>query len=331
MISSARPSLETAWKPGASWEVLRLRAELLARIRAFFAARFVLEVETPVLSRAGITDPQLLSLSTRLQMPGAAASQVLYLQTSPEFAMKRLLASGSGPIYQIARGFRDGESGRLHNPEFTLIEWYQLDHDHHALMDEAESLVADLIDLGPCQRMSYGEAFVTHAGFDPHREEPSKLALHAERLGLHLGGNGMHDPNIYLDLILSHAVAPRIGKGQPCFIYDYPISQAALARIRGDDPPVAERFELFVDGIELASGYHELADPIEQRRRFEADLERRRRLGAPEIPIDERLLDALARGLPACAGCALGFDRLVMLAAGVRDIQDVLAFPVTVA
>ena len=173
--------------------------------------------------------------------------------------------------------------------------------------------------------------FVTHAGFDPHREEPCKLALHAERLGLHLGGNGMHDPSIYLDLILSHAVAPRIGKGQPCFIYDYPISQAALARIRDDDPPVAERFELFVDGIELASGYHELADPIEQRRRFQADLERRRRLGAPEIPIDERLLDALARGLPPCAGCALGFDRLVMLAAGVRDIQDVLAFPVTVA
>lgn len=331
MISSARPSPEIAWKPGASWEVLRLRAELLAKIRAFFTARSVLEVETPVLSRAGITDPQLLSLSTRLQLPGAAASQVLYLQTSPEFAMKRLLASGSGPIYQIARVFRDGESGRLHNPEFTLIEWYQPDHDHHALMDEAESLVADLIDLGACQRMSYSEAFVTQAGFDPHREKTSKLALHAERLGLHLGGDAMHDPHIYLDLILSHVVAPRLGKGQPCFIYDYPVRQAALARIRDDDPPVAERFELFVHGMELASGYHELADPIEQRRRFESDLEGRRRSGAPEMPIDERLLEALAHGLPPCAGCALGFDRLVMLAAGARDIQEVLAFPVAVA
>ncbi len=331
MISSARLSSETAWKPGASWEVLRLRAELLAKTRAFFTARSVLEVETPVLSRAGITDPQLLSLSTRLQLPGAAAPQALYLQTSPEFAMKRLLASGSGPIYQIARVFRDAESGRLHNPEFTLVEWYQPDYDHHALMDEAESLVADLIDLGPCQRMSYGEAFVTHAGFDPHREEPSKLALHAKRLGLHVGGDGMHDPNLYLDLILSHVVAPTLGKGQPCFIYDYPVRQAALARIRHHEPPVAERFELFVEGIELASGYHELADPIEQRRRFESDLERRRRSGAPEMPIDERLLDALAHGLPPCAGCALGFDRLVMLAAGVRDIQEVLAFPVAVA
>ncbi|MGH8489625.1 MAG: elongation factor P--(R)-beta-lysine ligase, partial [Gammaproteobacteria bacterium] len=257
MTSISRPSPETVWKPGASWEVLRLRAELLAKIRAFFTARSVLEVETPVLSRAGITDPQLLSLTTRLQLPGAAASQVLYLQTSPEFAMKRLLASGSGPIYQIARAFRDGESGRLHNPEFTLIEWYQPDHDHHALMDEVESLVADLIDLGACQRMSYGEAFVAHAGFDPHREEPSKLMSHAQRLGLHLSGDAMHDPTIYLDLILSHVVTPRLGKGPPCFIYDYPVGQAALARIRDADPPVAERFELFVHGMELASGYHE--------------------------------------------------------------------------
>ncbi|MGH8508152.1 MAG: EF-P lysine aminoacylase EpmA [Gammaproteobacteria bacterium] len=331
MISSARPSAEPVWKPRASWEVLRLRAKLLAKIRAFFAARSVLEVETPVLSRAGSTDLQLLSLSTRMQMPGATASQVLYLQTSPEFAMKRLLASGSGPIYQIARAFRDGESGRLHNPEFTLVEWYQPNQDHHALMGEVEALVSDLIGLGPCERMSYSEAFVTYAGFEPHREEPSKLALHAQRLGLQLAGGGIHDPNIYLDLILSHAVAPRIGKGRPCFIYDYPISQAALARIRDDDPPVVERFELFVDGIELASGYHELADPIEQRERFRADLDRRRRSGASGMPIDERLLNALAHGLPPCAGCALGFDRLVMLAAGVQDIQDVLAFPVTVA
>lgn len=324
------------WRPAADSEVLRLRAELLARTRAFFAARGVLEVETPMLSAAAITDPHLHSFATSYSGPGSRHGQTLYLHTSPEFPMKRLLAAGSGCIYQIAKVFRDGEAGRRHNPEFTLLEWYRLGFDHHRLMDEVAELVTELLSdrlsLASTERLSYRELFQQHLRLDPHRAKVAELAVCVEQCGLSMPpGMPTDDVDPWLDLLLTHVIEPHLGQGRLSFVYDYPVSQAALARLRFDDPPVGERFELYLNGLELANGFHELGDAGEQRRRFEAENAARHAQGLPMMPVDERLLAALAAGLPECAGVALGFDRLVMLAAGKATIQEVIAFPVEIA
>jgi lysyl-tRNA synthetase class 2 len=311
-----------------------MRAEMLARIRAFFAARAVLEVETPVLAHHAVTDPQLHSLQTRRTGPGAAHGELLYLHTSPEFAMKRLLCAGAGSIYQIARVFRDGESGRMHNPEFTLIEWYRLDFDHHRLMEETAALVCELLALPfAYDKQSYGALFRQYLGIDPHRAQTAQLAECAAHHGLDLAGFDISGAELtrdaWLDFLLSHLIQPKLGSERPLCIYDYPVSQAALARLRWEEESAAmvgERFELYFRGIELANGYHELGDANEQRARFERDNALRREAGEMEIAPDERLLVALAYGLPACAGVALGFDRLVMLAAGLTDIAEAMAF-----
>ncbi len=311
------------WQPSASLEALRVRAETLAKLRSFFAERGVLEVETPTLAAAPVTDVHLASLALPL---AGREGRTVYLQTSPEFAMKRILAAGSGPIYQISKAFRDGEAGRRHNPEFTILEWYRPGWNHHRLMDEVDELLATVLGTPPGERFTYHEAFLRHAGVDPHRSPTADLRARAGELGVS-DTSGLERDGL-LDLVLTHLVEPRLGRGRPAFVHDFPASRAALARIRPGDPPVAERFEVFVDGLELANGFHELTDPIEQRQRFEADLAERRRRGLPEVPIDERLLAALAAGLPPCAGVALGIDRLAMLALGTTDISDVIAFPI---
>lgn len=321
------------WRPGATLDTLRLRAHLLSSIRAFFAAREVLEVETPVLSRAAGTELHLHSFTTRYSGPSAPPDGRLYLHTSPEYPMKRLLAAGSGSIYQIAKVFRDGEAGRRHNPEFTLLEWYRTGFDHLRLMDEVEALVVSVLQerlsLRETQRLTYREAFMRHAGVDPHTADAAALAECAHRHGI-VAPAGMEnaDHTVWLDLLMTHVVETQLGRDCLCFVYDYPADQASLARVRPGAPPLAERFELYVQGVELANGFHELADGVEQRERFERDNVARHALGLPVLPIDENLLAALAHGLPECAGVALGFDRLVMLAAGTRDIQDVIAFPI---
>ncbi len=315
----------TAWRPGATIEVLRARAALLNKVRAFFAARDVLEVETPALVSAAVTDPHLRSLASCYTGPAAPAGRRLFLQTSPESAMKRLLAAGSGPIWQLARVFRDGEAGRLHNPEFTMLEWYRPGFDHHQLMDEVEALVASLLAMpSGFERLTYAEAFRRRLDIDPHIASDADLRRCARDCGLEASLPEERDGR--LDLLLTHLIEPELGVGRPVFLYDYPPSQAALARIRDEDPPVAERFELYTDGVELANGYHELNDANEQRRRFEHDRALRRHAGLPDIVLDERLLAALRKGLPACAGVALGFDRLVMLAVGASSIDEVMAF-----
>ncbi len=322
----------TCWRPGADFIALRLRADLLARIRAFFAERGVLEVETPALSAAAITDPNLASFAVSYTGPGPRHGWTLYLHTSPEFPMKRLLAAGSGSIYQIARVFRDGEAGRLHNPEFTLLEWYRVGFDHHRLMDEVTDLTTELlagsVPLAEPERLSYRAAFQRYLGLDPHRATVAELAAGAERFAVPIPpGMPTNDTDPWLDLLLTHRIEPRLGAGRLTFLHDYPASQAALARLRPGDPPVGERFELYLNGIELANGFRELGDAGEQRRRFEAENAARRALGLPEMPVDEHLLAALAAGLPDCAGVALGFDRLAMLAAGKKSLGEVLAFP----
>jgi lysyl-tRNA synthetase class 2 len=316
------------WRPTASMEMLRLRAEILAKIRVFFAEREVLEVETPLLASAPVTDLHLQALSCRYRGPGADGGRDLFLQTSPEFAMKRLLAAGSGPIYQICKAIRDGEAGTMHNPEFTILEWYRPGLDHHALMDEIDEFLSSILGADTGERLTYAEAFERHAGIDPLRASAEQLGSRSRDL---LSGEAPDlgdDRNGWLDLLLSHAVEPQLGNGRPSFVHDWPADQAALARVRPGDPPLAERFEVYVEGVELANGYYELIDDAEQLQRFESELEARRLAGLPEPPIDVRLLAALEHGLPECAGVALGVDRLVMLAAGTRNIADVLAFPI---
>lgn len=321
----------TDWRPTASPEALRLRASILARIRAFFSRLDVLEVDTPVLSPAASTDPALSSFKTSYHGPGAVAGDTRYLHTSPEFPMKRLLAAGSGSIYQVCKVFRDGESGVQHNPEFTLLEWYRTGFDHIDLMDEVERLLADiLLDIMPIDSVHhwcYQDLFNEIAGIDPFTATPAELkALLQSQHDVTAVGLSDDDRDAWLDLAMTHVIEPRLGEGL-VFVRDYPASQAALARLRSANPPVAARFEVYLHGVELANGFHELNDAVEQRQRFEKELDRRSQTGVEVVKLDERFLSALNAGLPDCAGVALGLDRLLMLASGSRCVQDVIAFP----
>ncbi|MCP3672612.1 MAG: EF-P lysine aminoacylase GenX [Gammaproteobacteria bacterium] len=317
------------WAPVAGPEMLRARARLLADIRGFFQGLGVMEVETPVCSGCASTDPMLESFTTSFTGPGVPEAKELFLHTSPEFPMKRLLAAGSGPVYQMCKVFRNGESGRMHNPEFTLLEWYRPGYDHHRLMGEVAELINGLLPAPlPVERISYGELFQGHLGLDPHRCSVEEMRGHAIKAGV-TGSESLdlHSVDGWLDLLLTHCIEPHLGRGSLCFVYDYPATQASLSRIRPGTPPLAERFELYIEGIELANGFHELASGPEQRGRFNADLEQRRTNGAREVPMDELLLAALDAGLPECSGVALGVDRLLMCLTGTSHIQDVLAFP----
>jgi lysyl-tRNA synthetase class 2 len=299
---------------------------MLARTRDFFAARDVLEVETPILSESTASDPQIESLMTQV----SGMQQPRFLSTSPEFPMKRLLASGSGDIYQICKVFRDEERGRWHNPEFTLLEWYRLGLDDTELMAEVETLIAELVAperrFEPAQRLTYAEALRRHAGVDPHTAGDDDLDRAAAAHGILCKSD--LDRDAKLDLLMAAVVGPRLGRDQPCFVCDYPASQASLARLKPGLPRVAARFELYLDGIELANGFHELADPVEQRERFIRDLATRRARGQILPPTDERLLTALAEGIPDCAGVALGFDRLVAVVLGATRLSQAMAFSI---
>lgn len=319
------------WRPTASIETLKLRARILARIRDYFAQEGVFEVDTPILSRAGTTDPHLHSFAARSLAPGDSLN-TYYLHTSPEFAMKRLLAAGSGSIYQIGKVFRAGETGRRHNPEFTMLEWYRVGFDYHQLMNDAEALVvrtlADLLPLRSSERLSYADAFKRYAGVDPHAANAADLRACAQEHNVAVQGLNDEDVDGWLNLLITHVVEPNLGRGpRLTFLYDYPASQAALARVRDGTPAVAERFEIYVDGIELANGFHELGDSEEQRLRFENDRRLRSEHHLADVPTDQKLLEALRGGLPECSGVALGIDRLLMLVAGAQDISDVIAFP----
>ena len=311
------------WRPSASIETLRARAELLARMRAFFAARGVLEVDTPVLSQHATVDFHIDSLRT---------ADGLWLHTSPEFAMKRLLAAGSGPIWQLCHVFRAGDLGRHHNPEFLMLEWYRPGLDHHGLMDEMVELLTALgvAASGTVERFSYRAAWREHAGVDPFTAAAPELVRALSARADPPAGAQDFDRDGWLDFGMAFVVGPKLAPAAPCFVYDFPATQAALARVRPghskDDPPVAERFELFWKGQELANGFHELGDAAEQRARFEADRERRRAAGREVPPYDANLIDALTAGFPECAGVALGVDRLLMLLLGLPEIGAAMPF-----
>jgi lysyl-tRNA synthetase class 2 len=296
---------------------------MLGLAREFFKHRGVLEVETPILSSAAVSDPQIESLATQIAGIGRA-----YLCPSPEYAMKRLLAAGSGDIYQICKVFRDAEHGRWHNPEFTMMEWYRLGFDDTALMDEVELLVGQL--LGPervlkaAERLSYSAALQRHAGVDAFSSSDEELLDAAMRFGVACDAD--LDRDAKLDLLMGLIVGPRLGHEGPCFICDYPASQAALARLKPGLPRVAARFELYLDGLELGNGFHELVQPEEQRARFVQDLGKRRQRGQLQPPLDENLLAALEKGMPDCAGVALGFDRLIAIAVGADRVSGAMSF-----
>ena len=320
------------WRPTASREMLELRAALLARARAFFGSRGVLEVDTPIVVNAPVTDVHIHSARVALQAADRreAASQPYFLHTSPEYAMKRLLAAGVGDIYQICHVVRALERGRLHNAEFTLIEWYRAGFSLDALMSEVEALVRELLGAAGAaragKRLSYREAFLRELALDPFTAPLEMLAQSAHRAAGFEGAAAGRDE--LLEVLMGTVIGPRLGRGELTFVHGYPASQAALARLDPADPRAAQRFELYCEGIELANGFHELACAREQRERFERDIEERRRLGLPGCDPDERLLAALEAGIPDCSGVALGFDRTLMLAAGAGHIDAVLPFPI---
>lgn len=311
----------TYLSPSATSEVLAFRADIIASIRRFFYKRKVLEVETPLLSSATVSDPYIHSLAVTHQRGK------WYLQTSPEYAMKRLLVNGSGPIYQICKAFRDDEFGRFHNPEFTLLEWYRPGFDHHQLMDEMDALLQVVLNCGTAQRITYTDLFQQYFNINPLTVDEKILHVLADEAGINLS-MGEYERDDWLQLLLTHVIEPHLGNTQPIFIYDFPPSQAALAKIQPGTPAVASRFEVYINGIELANGYHELTDAEEQRKRFEDDLSKRQQLGYPIVPIDKNLLAALARGMPDCAGVALGLDRLIMIAAKKACLAEVISFPI---
>jgi lysyl-tRNA synthetase class 2 len=313
------------WRPSASNETLRSRARIIQTIRDFFIARDVLEVETPIMCHTSVTDPYIQSIPALFQAHPQEQEQRYYLQTSPEYAMKRMLAEGSGSIFQISKVFRQGEIGNQHNPEFTMLEWYREKFDHHDLMNEMDELLQLVLNKPPAERITYAGLFKTHLDIDAHQATLTELAACAKKNHINVEGS-ITDHDTWLNLLMTHYIEERIGQDRPIFIYDYPTSQAALARIQPGNPPVASRFEVYYKGTELANGFHELQNVNEQRKRFENNLIAREQLSLNKLPIDEYFRAALAHGLPDCAGVALGIDRLVMLATDKEHIADVLSF-----
>jgi len=318
-----------SWRPNASLEALKLRAHTLAKIREFFAERQVLEVETPTLCRAVDPDPHIDCFQSQFNGPGFARALGLFLRSSPEFHMKRLLCAGSGSIYQISKCFRQGELGALHQPEFTMLEWYRTDFDQNDLVAEMKDL---LMRLAPqwswhrCHTLSYADAFLRYVQVDPLQASAEELNICLQRYGVQLQDGDLADEFLLLDCLMSHIIQPQLGREGPLFLTDFPARQAALSQLNPLDARVSQRFELFVDGVELANGFCELRDATELQRRLEQDCQTRRDNGQTLIPLDRALIAAHQSGLPQCAGVALGFDRLMMLISGVDQIDQVLAF-----
>lgn len=318
------------WHSSSSIASLKQRAEILATIREFFRLRGVMEVETPVLSLATVTDPHLDSLTSAYTLAGESAARTLYLQTSPEYAMKRLLAAGSGPIYQISKAFRNDPMGRYHNPEFTLLEWYRPGFTHRDLMIEMDGLLRKVLNCEIAQCVSYGDLFEQYCNLDPYEASVESLRTCAVQHGVDMHPtDATYDVTTWLQILMNTVIEPQLAFDRsPVFVCDFPAAQAALAKIHPGPPAIAERFEVYWCGMELANGFHELCGPIEQRQRLVADNAWRLEHGLTPMPLDERFLAALDHGLPACAGVALGVDRLVMAALQQPSLQDVMAFPI---
>lgn len=318
------------WRPTSTNTVLVHRAELMKKIRLFFEQRGVLEVETPLLSQAAVSDVNLHSFKTHFRMSGDKKDTTMYLITSPEYHMKRLIASGSGAIYQICRCFRNEEAGRIHNPEFTMLEWYRPFYSMLTLINEVDDLLQLILNTQPCEYLSYQHAMQKHLDIDPLEAPLCVLQNASVKLGW---DNGLYeeDRDVLLQFLFALGVEPHIGQEKPIAIFHFPSTQAALAKISDTDHRVAERFEFYYQGIELANGFHELTCPIEQRKRFELDNIQRQQMGLELMPIDEFLLASLTHGMPPTSGVALGLDRLFMIALQKSALAEVMTFPVSLS
>lgn len=307
------------WRPSATIEVLRQRAQIMSAIRNFFQSRGYLEVETPVMAQFGVTDVYLSNIKATFR------GKAYCLQTSPEYHMKRLLAAGSGAIFQLARVFRDDELGRWHNPEFTLLEWYQLGIDHHALMDEMDALLQTVLGTPPLVRKTYQHVFQAACDIDPLNSSIDELKTCLMRFDLaNVFSPNEQDRDQYLFLLMSHVVEPFLAQEPaPVAVFDFPESQAALAKVSNG---AAERFEIYYKGVELANGFHELTEPELQAQRFKQDRTIRQQRGLEDSLADEYLLQALEHGLPACSGVALGVDRLLALVLEQKSIAGCMTF-----
>ncbi len=314
------------WKPSASIQHLLKRAKIMAEIRQFFTERGVLEVETPAMSEFSVTDVHLSTFSTQFLPPFSSQAKTLHLITSPEYHMKRLLACGSGAIFQLCRVFRNEEVSKRHNPEFTMLEWYRPHFDMYRLINEVDDLLQQILDCEPAESFSYQFVFQTYVGLDPLSATKAQLVAKAREHGLQCDEDEQRDT--LLQFLFSEVVEANIGKERPTAVYHFPATQAALAQISTEDHRVAERFEFYYKGLELANGFHELSDAKEQIRRFEQDNVLREAMGLPPQQLDSRFLDALKAGMPNCSGVALGVDRLMMIAMNADSIDQVMAFGV---
>lgn len=318
-----------SWKPTADINTLKKRAQYLADVRLFFAERDVWELETPILSAAAPTAPYLDSFTTDYSPIGSDEKQTYYLQASPEFAMKRLLAAGSDSIYQIAKVFRNGEQGRLHSPEFTMLEWYRPGLSLNQLMDEVNRLLQQVFDFDTVSRMSYQGLFEFYFKLNVFSCSDAGIKRCGQRFIKSLPNDFDTDRDGWLELLMGHVIEPKLAEMKwSLFVYDFPASQAQLAKIKHDQQgnQVADRFELYINGVEIANGYNELLDANELRQRFDDDNQQREQQNKPQIPLDENLLAAMKYGLPECSGVALGFDRLLMLAMDKQAISQVQSF-----
>lgn len=321
-----------SWQPTLTWQNAQKRAQILQQIRQFFDERNVVEVETPALSQGTVTDVYLDALTCKynfLADSSAEQSVELYLQTSPEFHMKRLLASGYGCIYSLAKAFRHEEAGNNHNPEFTMLEWYRIGFDQFQLMSEVSELLKTVLGCNEPILSSYQDIFIKTVGIDPLTASFLELVAILEQHGKAADWLiEQNDPDALLQFIFTELIEPTIGINEPCFIYNFPVAQASLATISEEDNRVAQRFECYYHGIELVNGFNELTDADEQVARFETDNTKRNSQGLEHRPIDNNFIAALNHGLPQCSGVALGVDRLVMLAIGLKDISEVQSFSI---
>lgn len=315
----------------ATIQTLRQRASILRSIRSFFDDAGFFEVQTPTLSSETMIDLHIDPISVardqlQLSLPGVGEN--LYLQSSPEFAMKRLLASGADAIYQICPAYRAAERGASHNPEFTMLEWYRVGDRFAEGIALLAQLVDHVTDRPACQPMTYQSAFKAFAQIDPLSATLPALRDAARRLGIDLTGLDFEHADDWLNLIFDHAVVPRLGVDSPTILTHYPSSQAALALICDDDPRTAERFELFIDGVELANGYGELLDAEELLRRCDENNRARMQIGKASLPMPRHLYQAMQSGISTCSGCALGVDRLVAVLLGAGELSETLTFPI---
>lgn len=317
------------WEPNATIYNLVQRASIISKIRKFFFDRNILEVETPCMSQHSVTDVNICSFKTKYVSYGTKKySKTLYLSTSPEYHMKRLLSAGIGAIYQISHAFRNNEIGKHHNPEFTILEWYRPSYDMHQLIQEVNDLLKYILKCNDAEIVSYQQIFINFFKLDPLSAGKKELVKLAKIFGIRNLNIEKERKEIILQLLFMLGIESKIGKNHPIFIYHFPSNQASLAKINNQDKRVAERFEAYFKNLEIANGFFELTDYIEQKKRFKADNELRKKLNLPKQKVDVNLLNALKHGLPSCSGVALGIDRLVMLALNASCINEVLSFSV---